>query len=453
MNRDGPVIRSGNQCSQILSASLRHICSVQSSTLLALLSVITIAGDSLYGQSFAESWNRDGQDEAIPGTAGSALAELRNRNAGRPVSDHFLQDYTSATQSNVDDSESLLVDSEGEYEADYEYDAAEHPADFTNSLGLIRKTSFLDNADPTDNSRLAPRPYDDTELSTAFRDSSDLLNEAPQAGRGRQSSPAQVFRNPPPVQDSWQILPTGLLYRTYLAGPKEPRLQYLSLYDTKNHRRVADATLGGRVGLLRKGSGNPNDLDGFQLDIDGAVFARILPNEPSTMLEGSDYRVGLAGTWRQDRLAWKFGYCHISSHIGDEFLLAYPTTVRENYVRDSVIAGISYDMLTASRVYAEVGYALGISGGAEPMEMQLGTEWTPAPKGRLGAPFAAFNAQFREEQGSNAGLNMGTGWGWEGTQTRHRVRVGANYYNGPALQYSFADRRENLVGGGIWLDF
>ncbi|MEI7701958.1 MAG: DUF1207 domain-containing protein [Planctomycetia bacterium] len=439
------MIRSGKLCSQIIRVSLRHFCSLQLSSWLALLSVITIAGDSLYGQSFAESWNRDGQDEAIPGTAGSALTELRNRNAGRPVSDRFLQDHTLATQLGGDEYEPLHSNSE------YEDDSAEHPADFTNSLGLIRKTSFLDNSDPADNTRFAPRPYEDTELSTAFRDSNDLLNEAPQARQA--TSPAQLFRNPAPQEDSWQVLPTGLLYRTYLAGPKEPRLQYLSLYDTKNHRRVSDATLGGRVGLLRKGSGNPNDLDGFQLDIDGAVFARVLPNEPSTMLEGSDYRVGLAGTWRQDRLAWKFGYCHISSHIGDEFLLAYPTTVRKNYVRDSVIAGISYDMLTASRVYAEVGYALGISGGAEPMEMQLGTEWTPTAKGRRGAPFAAFNAQFREEQGSNAGLNMGTGWGWEGTQTRHRVRVGANYYNGPALQYSFADRRENLVGGGIWLDF
>lgn len=447
MNRDGPVIRSGKQFSQIIYVSLRDICSVQTSTLLALFSAFVIAGDGLYGQSFAEWWDRDGQAEAIPSTSGSAFEELRNRNAGRPVSDSFLQDYTLATHPDVEACETLLCD----FEPEYENDSAEHPADFTNSLGLIRKTSFLDNSDPTENSRSAPGPYDGTELSTAVRDSSDLLNEAPQARQV--ASPAQLFRNPAPQEDSWQILPTGLLYRTYLAGPKEPRLQYLSLYDTKNHRRVGDATLGGRVGLLRKGSGNPNDLDGFQLDIDGAVFARVLPNEPSTMLEGSDYRVGLAGTWKQDRLAWKFGYCHISSHIGDEFLLAYPTTVRQNYVRDSVIAGISYDMLTASRVYAEFGYALGISGGAEPMEMQLGTEWTPTPKGRLGAPFAAFNAQFREEQGSNAGLNMGTGWGWEGSQTRHRVRVGANYYNGPALQYSFADRRENLVGGGIWLDF
>lgn len=412
-------------------------------TRLVLLSGILITGDSLYGQSFAETWNRDGQDEAVPGTAGSTLRELRNRSAGRPVSERFLEDYAHASQEDGGGLDSLLSDSE--------YDSAEHPADFTNAPGFIRKTSFLNDPDSGDDSGLPNRAYDDTELSTAFRDSSELLNAAPQARQA--ASPAQLFRNPAPQEDSWQILPTGLLYRTYLAGPKEPRLQYLSLYDTKNHRRVADATLGGRVGLLRKGSGNPNDLNGFQLDVDGAVFARVLPDEPSTMLEGSDYRVGLAGTWRQDRLAWKFGYCHISSHIGDEFLLAYPTTVRKNYVRDSVIAGISYDMLTASRVYAEFGYALGVSGGAEPFELQLGTEWTPKAKTARGAPFAAFNTQFREEQGSNAGLNVGTGWGWEGSQTRHRVRVGANYYNGPSLQYSFADRRENLVGGGIWLDF
>ena len=30
---------------------------------------------------------------------------------------------------------------------------------------------------------------------------------------------------------------------------------------------------------------------------------------------------------------------------------------------------------------------------------------------------------------------------------------GVNYYNGPSLQYEFFDRWENLVGGGIWLDY
>jgi hypothetical protein len=45
------------------------------------------------------------------------------------------------------------------------------------------------------------------------------------------------------------------------------------------------------------------------------------------------------------------------------------------------------------------------------------------------------------------------GWGWQGEHSKRRLRLGLNYYNGPSLQYEFFDRWENLVGGGIWLDY
>lgn len=271
-------------------------------------------------------------------------------------------------------------------------------------------------------------------------------------------SPQAVFSECPPGQYQqdlcWQVLPKGLLYRTYLAGEKEPRMQFLSLYDTKSKRKVWDAVLGGRVGILRKSDTcNPNG-DAFQLDLEGAVFARVLPDEESTMLEGSDYRVGLYGTWRRDRLSYRAGYYHISSHVGDEFLIANPAFNRINYVRDSLLAGISYDLSAITRVYGEVGYALGVEGGAEPFELQLGTEYTPkAQTTATGAPFFAVNGHWREEFGLSTGVNVVSGWGWQGVETKRRLRLGLNYYNGPSLQYEFFDRWENLVGAGIWMDY
>lgn len=416
------------------------------SSLTAVLTALCLqvgTDNSVFSQSFVDSWNRDGRDEVLPGTPGSALSEVRRLNSGLPVSDRFLLEYSESNSDRPVDLSSAIRSSQTSSTKTHEY----VPPVFE----TLQLTAFRDDASSENE---ASRAYDDSGTTLSVADPTALLQGSQVQPKSRvPAAPAQLFRNTPGPSDSWQLLPSGLLYRTYLAGPKEPRLQYLSQYDVKNNRQVADAVLGGRVGLLRKSSGLANDPDAFQLDVDGAVFARVLPEEPSTMLEGSDYRVGLAGTWRQDQLAWKFGYCHISSHIGDEFLLAYPATPRMNYVRDSVIAGVSYDLLPSSRVYAEAGYAVGISGGAEPFELQLGSEWTPHSRGKQGAPFAAVNAQFREEQGTRAGLNTCAGWGWEGAQTGRRLRIGANYYNGPALQYSFADRWESLVGGGIWLDF
>ena len=111
-------------------------------------------------------------------------------------------------------------------------------------------------------------------------------------------------------------------------------MQFLQMYDMKSDRRLWEAVLGGRVGIFRYGELGLNPQEAFQLDLEGAVFARVLPDEPSAMLESSDYRAGLLGTWRFGNAAYKAGYYHISSHTGDEFLQANPGFNRINYVRD-----------------------------------------------------------------------------------------------------------------------
>lgn len=250
------------------------------------------------------------------------------------------------------------------------------------------------------------------------------------------------------------MMPAGLLYRSYLAGEKEPRMQFAPLRDYKNDETYWEAVLGGRVGIIRNGTGGAQDPQGFQVDLEGAVFARVLPNEPSAALAGSDYRAGILATWREDQTAYKAGYYHVSSHVGDEYLLLNPGFTRINYVRDSLIAGTVRDLSPESRVYGELAYALGMQGGAEPLELQFGAEYTPQTQRRWGgAPYAAVNGHIREEFDFNTGFNFVSGWNWQSRQTGHRLRFGMQYYNGPSLQYQFFDRWESLLGGGLWFDY
>ena len=269
--------------------------------------------------------------------------------------------------------------------------------------------------------------------------------------------PEAVFSDAPARSsrsEQWQVLPSGLLYHSYLAGEKESRMQFLHLYDTRNDQTYWEATLGGRMGLLRHGTVGAINPEGFQLDIEGAVFARVLPNEPSAELAASDYRAGLLGTWRRDRTAYKAGFYHISSHVGDEFLLTNPLFNRINYVRDSLVAGTAYELDLSSKIYGEIAYAIGSQGGAEALELQFGAEYTPAARSSLrGAPFAAVNGHLREDFDFRGGVNLASGWGWQGFATQHRLRLGLQYYNGPSLQYQFFDRWENLIGGGLWMDY
>lgn len=254
------------------------------------------------------------------------------------------------------------------------------------------------------------------------------------------------------IDEDWQILPSGLMYRSYLAGEKESRFQFFPMFNTKGGT-VLETAMGGRVGLLRYGTHDSMVPQGWQLDMEGGVLAR-LDAEQSWDLQAADFRVGFLSTWRQGPDSFKAGYYHISSHLGDEFLIANPGFVRVNYVRDSLIVGWTHDLSLDTQVYGEVGYAFNYDGGALPLEFQFGVQYSPTcVTGLRGAPFSAVNIHIREDYNFSTSINVATGWQWRGVESDHRFRVGLQCFNGPSAQYSFGNQHETLVGGGVWFDF
>lgn len=249
----------------------------------------------------------------------------------------------------------------------------------------------------------------------------------------------------------WQILPDGLLYHSYIAGEKEPRFASQWLWE-KDRGRIWEAAVGGRWGLVRKGTYGTN-AEGFQFDVEGAGLVRIDP-ESEDDLEAADFRAGFIGTWRQGAWRWKTGYYHLSSHVGDEFLIKNPTFDRRNYVRDALLFGAMYNINLDLAVYGEYAYAANSNGGAEPGEIQFGVEYSPMlPMWRRGAPFAAINAHLREEYNFGGSVNVLAGWQWRGMESSRTFRFGFQHYNGPSMQYSFVNRYESLTGMGLWFDF
>ena len=250
----------------------------------------------------------------------------------------------------------------------------------------------------------------------------------------------------------YEILPAGLMYRSYIAGEKEPRFQSMWLSET-GRGRVWDTQMGGRIGLLRYGTPDAVNPQGWQLDMEGGAQTRVDPLNESD-LESVDFRFGILSTWRFSRHSFKLGYYHLSSHIGDEYLLRNPTFQRNNYVRDSAIVGWTFDMTEDMSVYGEVGYAAGAEGGAKPLELQYGYQYTPLRAyGFRGAPFFGINGHTREDFSWISSVNTVAGWQWRGEQTNHLFRLGLQYYTGPAIQWEFAGQNETLCGAGLWFDY
>ena len=244
-------------------------------------------------------------------------------------------------------------------------------------------------------------------------------------------------------------MPTGLMYKLYLASDREPRLG-TELGDERNQGGLWDSTIGGRVGILRYGTTNDFWPQGWQLDVEAAAFPRL--DAHRNLIEG-DFRAGVPLTTRRGPWELKVGYVHNCSHIGDLYLLTYPDFQRINYVRDAVVGGVAVYINPDLRLYAETDWGFHTDGGAEPWEFQFGADIiSPAPTGPCGAPFFAVNGHLREVNDFGGNVTVQTGWHWRG-RTGHLLRIGVQYFNGMSEQGEFYNQFEEQIGGGLWYDF
>lgn len=250
---------------------------------------------------------------------------------------------------------------------------------------------------------------------------------------------------------SLQVLPSGLIYRSYLAGQKEPRFASMWVHERESNW-IWDVAIGGRVGLLRYGTHDPCSPEGFQIDLEGAAFPR-LDMEHKEDVVATDFRMGMPLSFGNRRFQTKFAVYHLSSHLGDEYMVRYQTFDRINYSRNVLVWGNSFYCTDDLRLYAEAGWAFYAVGGSEPWEFQFGAEYAPAlPTGPRPAPFLAINTHLREEVDFGGNLVLQTGLAWRGSGGG-LFRAGMQYYSGKSDQYEFYDRFEDKLGLGIWYDY
>ena len=249
-----------------------------------------------------------------------------------------------------------------------------------------------------------------------------------------------------------QVLPTGIIYHSYLAGPKEPRFGAVFWHDKKLGWNL-DYTVGGRVGLVRYGTTDNILPQGFQLDLEGAAFPRVNIDE-NMDLDAADYRVGIPLTYGKDRWQAKLAIYHLSAHVGDEFLIRNPNFERRNYVRDAFVAGVSFYPVNLVRLYGEAEWAFNTSGGADPFAFQLGAEVSPLRyNGCGGDPFLAVNWSLRQDVDFGGNLCLEFGWQWRGVDNQRLMRTGFHLLTGKSNQFEFMRQNETQVGIGAWYDF
>ena len=248
-----------------------------------------------------------------------------------------------------------------------------------------------------------------------------------------------------------QILPSGNMYPSYLAGVKEPRMQTNFSWDSSG-KWYWEPCLGGRIPLLRWGNDDIYRPQGFEIAAEGAAIMR-LNLDSDVDYVATDFRGGVPLSFAWGNHVTKLAYYHMSSHTGDEFLMQNPRFTRLNWSRDALVLGHSIYLNPRFRVYGEIGWAF-YSDLSEEWEFQFGLEYAPVfPTNQRGAPFFAANAHLSEAVDFGGNLTAQAGWAWRSQQNAGLFRMGGQYYNGMSSQNSFYQLFEQQLSFGIWYDF
>ena len=127
-------------------------------------------------------------------------------------------------------------------------------------------------------------------------------------------------------------LPRGDVFCPLLADPKGQRsfVSYLHESADDDDMNIASVGISDAFGLLRLGGSKPGN--GFQISLQGSVFAQFDLDVNSYDLINADYIIGLPITMRSGAFSARVRLYHQSSHLGDEFLLREdnPKFEREN---------------------------------------------------------------------------------------------------------------------------
>jgi hypothetical protein len=207
------------------------------------------------------------------------------------------------------------------------------------------------------------------------------------------------------------------------------------------------------VGILRYGDDDDVRPNGFQVDVEGAAFPRLDLSHDSELVS-ADFRGGVPLTFGIGPWEAKLAYYHLSSHLGDEYMVSHPMAVRVNYVRDAIVLGGAVHWWDVVRLYGEVDWAVFQADISRAVHFQVGAEYSPLVVDSFrGTPFAAVNALFRQEVNFAGTLTVQGGWQWNGVRGAQRFRVGLQYLLGKSPQFEFYNTNEQSLGAGLWYDY
>lgn len=149
-----------------------------------------------------------------------------------------------------------------------------------------------------------------------------------------------------------------VLFRPFVADPREVCYSVgWRFNDQALTKNVIDVSYGDNLAFYRWVNVWPYCGD-LQIELEGCLWACFDPITESAPLINADYYVGVPITYATDYWQFRLRGYHISSHIGDEFLLNHPGFDRRNPSAEYLDFSVSHDLSENIRLYGVLGWVV-----------------------------------------------------------------------------------------------
>ncbi|CDR34004.1 Conserved putative secreted protein [Criblamydia sequanensis CRIB-18] len=245
----------------------------------------------------------------------------------------------------------------------------------------------------------------------------------------------------------------GPLYRPMIADPRQ--LTYSvgwRFNDDALTKNVIPVSFADNIAFIRWCNVWP--WGGFlQINLEGGLWAVFDPLHESAPLYNADYYVGFPIEYAVDRWVFRLRAYHISSHLGDEFLLNNPGFDRRNPSAEYLDFFVSNYITDEIRLYSGIGWVIqhDESFDSGNFYVQAGTElrfprlgfYNPCQH-LYGLPFFAMDFKYFNIYKEHIDQTYVLGWEWGKTTCEFkRLRAYIMYHDGYSADGQFSEYADN----------
>lgn len=240
----------------------------------------------------------------------------------------------------------------------------------------------------------------------------------------------------------------GPLFKPFAADPHE--ICYAAGWRFNDRifcKDVIPVSFGDTIPVIRWRNVWPYGGD-LEIDLEADVWAIFDPLHESSPLINADYYIGFPIIYAFDCWSFRLRGYHISSHIGDEYLLNHPHLHRKNPSAEYIDFFGSYNFGECIRLFAGIGYIVhqDLSFHRNRFFSALGGEvrvpglgYADCKRNFYGQPFFAvfFRGSRDFHKHIDASYSLGYEWG-KLCGSERKLRLALEYHDGYSLEGQFS---------------